>query len=154
MSAKVSGETVEQLRAQFHVAADEAFDAMFGGGGGQDLVTFDQRERQACEQTDRLARWLLEKHLLVDPAGAPPVEVACPLCGHPVGYESAEQAEQEVRELTSRRGKIEYQRAARRCRRCRTIFFPAGREVEAGDRGFQSGDGGQDRVCRGEPSVL
>jgi hypothetical protein len=117
-------------------------------------VSFDQREHQACEQPDRLARWLLEKHLLVDPARTPPVEVACPLCGHPVGYESAAQAEQEVRALTTRRGRIEYHRAGGRCRRCRTIFFPAGREVEAGDRRLQSGDGGQDRVCRGEPFVL
>ena len=138
--------SLEQLRARFQAEAGKAFDAMFGRDGqnpGAPGVTFDERERQACEQTDRLSRWLMENHVGLDPAGVPGVEASCPRCGHLVRYESSEQAEQEVRELMTRRGKIEYRRAAMRCRRCRTIFFPPGRAVEAGDRRLQSGLAGQ-----------
>lgn len=135
---------LEQKRAEFLAQAREAFDRMFGTDGQNGLVTFTEREERACEVTDVLARWLMAEHLTLDPTGGQSVEAACPLCGGPMRYESAGQAQREVRELKTRRGKIEYRRAAARCPRCRKIFFPPGRASEAGDRGLQPGAAGQD----------
>jgi uncharacterized protein with PIN domain len=98
---------------------------MFGADGQNGLVTFAQREDRACEVTDELARWLMAEHIALDPSGPSSVEAACPLCGGPMRYESAAQAQGEAREFQTRRGKIEYRRAAARCPRCRKIFFPA-----------------------------
>jgi uncharacterized protein with PIN domain len=114
-----------QLRARFAGKAMAAFDRMFGSDGQNGLVTFEQREQRACEVTDELARWLMAEHVGRDAAGGP-VEADCPICGGPVRYESAEQAQRELREFETRRGKIEYRRAACRCPRCRRIFFPPG----------------------------
>jgi hypothetical protein len=122
-----------EFRKEFIAKAEEAFEEMFGSDGQNGLVTFTQREDRACEATDRLARWLMEGHLALDGAGDPGVEVDCPLCGGPVRYDSAARAELEIREFQTRRGKIEYERAARRCPRCRRIFFPAGRASGGGD---------------------
>jgi len=119
-------EQLDQKRAEFVAQAGAAFDQMFGSDGQNGLVTFTQREERACQVTDELARWLLAEHLSLDPVGGESVEAGCPLCGGAMRYESAAQAEQEVRELMTRRGKIEYRRAAARCPRCRKIFFPAG----------------------------
>lgn len=135
---------LEQKRAGFMAQAGAAFDRMFGPEGQNGLVTFAQREERACQVSDELARWLMAEHLRLDPAGKASVEAACPLCGGPMRCESAAQARPEVRELMTRRGKIEYRRAAARCPRCRKIFFPAGRAFEAGDRRLQSGPAGQD----------
>ena len=71
-------------------------------------------------------RWLMEEHLALDSAADPGAQVDCPICGGPVRYDSPEQAELEIREFHTRRGKVEYERAARRCPRCRKIFFPVG----------------------------
>ena len=133
---------LEQKRAEFLAEARQAFDRMFGADGQNGLVTFSEREQRACEVSDALARWLMTEHVAVDPAGG--VEAACPLCGGPMRYESAAQGHQEVRELMTRRGKIQYRRAAARCRRCRKIFFPPGRTADAGDGRLQSGPAGQD----------
>ena len=120
----MSAESLDQKRAEFLSQAGEAFDRMFGSDGQNGLVTFDQREQRACEVTDALTRWLMAEHVAGDGA-AGPVEGDCPICGGPVQYELAEQAQREVREFQTRRGKIEYRRAASRCPRCRRIFFPA-----------------------------
>ena len=119
-------ESLDQKRAEFLALAGTAFERMFGSDGQNGLVTFAQREERACEVSDELARWLMAEHVGEDPAGEAGVERRCPICGGPVRYPSAEQARQEVRELLTRRGKIEYRRAAARCPRCRRIFFPAG----------------------------
>ena len=119
---------VEQLdsrREEFLSQAAEAFDRMFGKDGQNGLVTFAEREERACEVTDELSRWLMAEHIALDPAGGSSMEATCPICGGPVRYESPEQAERELREFQTRRGKIEYHRAAARCPRCRKIFFPA-----------------------------
>jgi hypothetical protein len=131
-------------RAEFVAQAQEAFDRMFGADGQNGLVTFTQREQRACAVSDALARWLMTEHVQVDPAGQASVETACPLCAGPMRYESAGQGQQEVRELMTRRGKVQYRRAAARCPRCRKIFFPAGREAGPGDRGLQPGAADQD----------
>jgi uncharacterized protein with PIN domain len=118
-------ERLKGRRAEFVSRAEQAFERMFGTDGQNGLVTFDQRERWACEVTDELARWLMAEHVGLDPAGAAGVQADCPICGGPVQYESVEQAELELREFQTRRGQIEYRRAACRCPRCRRIFFPA-----------------------------
>ena len=74
---------------------------------------------------DELARWLMAEHIALDPTGGASVEAVCPICGGPARYESAGQAQMELREFQTRRGKVEYRRAAARCPRCRKIFFPA-----------------------------
>jgi uncharacterized protein with PIN domain len=121
----MAAEPLDRKRAEFLSRAGQAFDRMFGADGQNGLVTFTQREERACEVTDELARWLMAEHIALDPSGPLSVEAACPLCGGPMRYESAAQAEAEVREFQTRRGKIEYRRAAARCPRCRKIFFPA-----------------------------
>jgi hypothetical protein len=135
---------LEQKRAEFMAQAAAAFERMFGADGQNGLVTFTEREARACQVTDELARWLLAEHLTLDPVGETSVAGDCPLCGGPMRYESAAQARQEVRELLTKRGKIEYRRAAARCPRCRKIFFPPGRTAADGDRGLQSGAADED----------
>ena len=119
-------EVLERKRAEFLSRAGEAFDRMFGSDGQNGLVTFSEREERACEVGDGLTRWLMAEHIALDPTGGTSVEAVCPICGGPARYESAEQAELELREFQTRRGKVEYRRAAARCPRCRKIFFPAG----------------------------
>jgi hypothetical protein len=92
---------------------------MFGSDGQNGLVTFTEREDRACETTDTLARWLMEEHLALDSVADPGAQVDCPICGGSVRYDSPEQAELERREFHTRRGKVEYERGARRCPRCR-----------------------------------
>ena len=120
-----AAEQLDRKRAEFLARAEQAFDRMFGADGQNELVTFAQREERACEVTDALARWLMAEHITLDPSGPASVEADCPICGGPVRYESAAQAELEVRQLQTRRGQIEYRRAAARCPQCRKIFFPA-----------------------------
>ena len=123
---------LDQKRVEFIARAGAAFDQMFGTDGQNGLVTFTEREGRACQVTDELARWLLAEHLTLDPVGGDSVAADCPLCGGPMRYESPAQARQEVRALMTRRGQIEYRRAAARCPRCRKIFFPPGRAAGRG----------------------
>jgi hypothetical protein len=125
-NAKQAEGRVAGKREEFLARAGQAFDRMFGSDGQNGLVTFAQREDRACEVGDELTRWLMAEHIALDPAGPKSVEVACPLCGGPARYESAEQAELELREFQTRRGKVQYRRAAARCPRCRKVFFPPG----------------------------
>ncbi len=138
MARKRSATELEHLRREFAARAEAAFEQMFGADGQNGLVTFTEREDRACEVTDALARWLLEEHLALDEAADPEVQVACPICAGPVRYDSPEQADLEVREFQTRRGKVEYERAARRCPRCRKVFFPPGRTAEGGHGRLQS----------------
>ena len=125
MKAKAAEAQVARKRAEFVSRAGEAFDRMFGADGQNGLVTFSEREDRACEVGDELTRWLMVEHLTLDPVGGASVEAACPICGGPARYESAAQARLELREFQTRRGKVQYRRAAARCPRCRKIFFPA-----------------------------
>jgi hypothetical protein len=126
MAAQLAAADLFRLREEFRDRADRAFNQMFGSDGQNGLVTFTEREDRACEATDALARWLMEEHLALDPAADPGVQVDCPICGRPVRYDSPEQAKLEAREFRTRRGKVEYERAARRCPHCRRFFFPVG----------------------------
>lgn len=122
--SRVTREEVLKRRREFQEEAGRAFDRMLGSDGHNGLVTFQEREDRACELGDGLTRRLLEEHLAADDAADPGVEVACPICGGPVRCDSPERVEMENRELRTRRGKVEYERAARRCDRCRRVFFP------------------------------
>jgi hypothetical protein len=122
----MTADVLDRKRAQFVALAEAAFHRMFGPDGQNDLVTFAEREERACEVTDELARWLMAEHVGQDPLGEAGVEQPCPICHGPVQEESDRSAPSAVRELMTRRGKIEYRRAAVRCPRCRTIFFPPG----------------------------
>jgi hypothetical protein len=119
--------TAEKLKARCREFAEEAgrtFDRMLSSDGQNGLVTFSEREERACELGDAWTRRLLEEHLAADDAADPGVEASCPLCGGSVFCEAPEKAEMEKRQVRTRRGKVEYDRAARRCKRCRRIFFP------------------------------
>jgi uncharacterized protein with PIN domain len=119
-------EVLDRKRAEFVALAETAFERMFGPDGQNGLLTFAEREQRACEVTDELARWLMAAHVAQDSVGKVGVGHVCPICQGPVQEESDRPAEPEVRELMTRRGKIEYRRGAVRCPRCRRLFFPPG----------------------------
>src|SRR4051812_45517823 len=122
--SRISSQELQRLRREFQERAGQAFDQMLGSDGLNGLVTFEQREERACALGDGLTRRLLEEHLQADDLADPGVEVNCPICNRPVRCASPETAEMEGRELRTRRGKVEYERAARRCTHCRRVFFP------------------------------
>lgn len=122
--SRICSQELRQRRREFQEQAGQAFDQMLGSDGLNGLVTFEQREERACALGDGLTRRLLEEHLQADELADPGVEVNCPICNRPVHYDSPEKAEMEGRELRMRRGKVEYERAARRCKHCRRVFFP------------------------------
>ena len=122
--SRIISEELRKRRCEFQGQAGQAFDQMLGSDGQNGLVTFAEREERACELGDGLTRRLLEEHLSADAAVDPGGEVAGPICGRPVPCESPETVEMENRELLTRRGKGEYERAARRCKPCRRIFSP------------------------------
>jgi uncharacterized protein with PIN domain len=126
MSSKHSPKQFDQLRKEFHQEADKTLDQMFGQDGQNGLVTFNEREDRACQEGDRLTRWLLEEHLAGDASADPDEQVDCPLCGRPVSSASPKEVELEERKIKTRRGEINFERAARRCAHCRRIFFPTG----------------------------
>jgi hypothetical protein len=123
---RITDKELSARRREFLEEAGQAFDRMLGSDGQNGLVTFAEREERACDLGDALTRRLLQEHLEADDAADPGIEVACPICGGPVHCPEPEKAEMQNREVLTRRGKLEYERAARRCNRCRRIFFPAG----------------------------
>jgi rRNA maturation protein Nop10 len=124
--ARITAEELKKRREEFQEEAGAAFDRMLGSDGQNGLVTFAEREERACELGDGLTRRLLEEHLSADEAAEAGMEVACPICGGAVVCEAPEEVELENRQVRTRRGTVEYERAARRCSRCRRVFFPRG----------------------------
>ena len=124
--SRLKSEELKARRRDFMDEAGRAYDQMLGSDGQNGLVTFAEREDKACELGDALTRRLLEEHLEADDAADPGAEVVCPLCGGPVCCDDPQKAQMENRQVLTRRGKVEYERAARRCNRCRRIFFPRG----------------------------
>jgi hypothetical protein len=124
--AGITAKELNKRREEFQEEAGRLFDQMLGVDGQNGLVSFEEREERACELGDQVTRRLLEEHLAADEAGDPGAEVNCPLCGRPVVCQAPEKVEMQGREVRTRRGKVDYERAARRCRHCRRIFFPAG----------------------------
>jgi hypothetical protein len=123
---RITAHELKTRRQEFLEEAGQAFDQMLGSDGQNGLVTFQEREERACELGDALTRRLLEDHLAADDWADPGVEVACPICGQPVLCPSPEKAELQRRQMRTRRGVVEYERAARRCKHCRRVFFPRG----------------------------
>jgi len=112
-SASVTG----QKRAVFIGKAAAAWDRMFGSDGQNGLVTFEQRERRACELTDELARLLLDEHIASDPAAAAQ-DGPCPMCGGPTQYQGSE-----PRQVQTLRGQVQFPRTKVWCSKCRRVFF-------------------------------
>jgi hypothetical protein len=123
---RITAQELRTRRREFLEEAGRAFDQMLGSDGQNGLVTFEEREDRACELGDALTGRLLEEHLAADDLADPGVEVACPICAQAVSCESPEKAELQRRQVRTRRGAVEYERAARRCQRCRRVFFPRG----------------------------
>ena len=124
--AGITAKELNKRREEFQEEAGRLFDQMLGVDGQNGLVSFKEREERACELGDQVTRRLLEEHLAADDVADPGVEVACPICAEVVCCESPEQAELQRRQVRTRRGMVEYERAARRCQRCRRVFFPRG----------------------------
>jgi hypothetical protein len=124
--SRITREELRRRRAAFMEEAGRSFDQMFGDDGQNGLVTFEEREDRACDLGDALTRRLLADHLAADESAHPGAQVACPLCGKTVHCDSPDEAELEERQVQTRRGSVDLARAARRCSRCRRIFFPAG----------------------------
>ena len=119
--------TAKELRARrqdFLEEAAKAFDQMLGPDGQNGLVTFEEREDRACDLGDALTRRLLEEHLAADGAIDPDEQVLCPICGGPVVCQSPEEVELQPRRVQTRRGPVDFERAARQCESCRRVFFP------------------------------
>lgn len=119
---RITADQLKQRRQEFLEQAGKAFDGMLGSDGQNGLVTFAEREDRACELGDALTRRLLEEHLEADESTEPGGVEDCPICGRPVACDATEKIE--TRRVKTRRGEIDYQRAARRCKHCRRIFFP------------------------------
>lgn len=134
MSESLSA-ALAQKRAGFARKALAAFDRMFGSDGQNGLVTFDERERRACEVTDELARLLLDEHVALDP-GSQATDGPCPKCGQPTRYESSE-----PREIQTLRGKVRFSRTKVWCPACRRKFFSR-RTTKPSDGRLQPGVGG------------
>jgi hypothetical protein len=124
--SRITPQELRRRRQEFQEEAGKAFDQMLGSDGQNGLVTFQEREERACEVGDSLTRRLLEEHLAADEFCDPGALVDCPLCGRPVPCDDPQKVELESRSLLTRRGRAEFERAARRCTHCRRIFFPPG----------------------------
>ena len=122
----INSEALRKRRREFQEEAGRAFDQMLGSDGQNGLVTFAERENRACELGDALTRRLLEEHLSADELADPGHEVNCPICGQPVPCASPEKVELEKRRVETKRGPVDYERAARQCKPCRRVFFPRG----------------------------
>ena len=124
--SRITSEELRKRRREFQQEAGRAFDQMLGSDGQNGLVTFAEREDRACDLGDGLTRRLLEEHLAADDTADPGAEVDCPICGKPVPCQAPEEIKKEERPVQTRRGKVQFERAARRCKPCRRIFFPTG----------------------------
>ena len=124
--SRITPQELSRRRQEFQEEAGRAFDQMLGSDGQNGLVTFAEREQRACEVGDALTRLLLEEHLDADEFNDPGAQVDCPLCGGPVACDHPEKVALESRRVLTKRGRVAYERAARRCPRCRRIFFPHG----------------------------
>lgn len=122
--ARITAQELKARRQEFLEEAGKAFDRMLGSDGQNGLVTFEEREERACELGDAMSLRLLEEHLAADEMGDPDEEVDCPFCGRPVPCETPQEAELQKRQVQTRRGPAEFERAGRYCKPCRRVFFP------------------------------
>jgi hypothetical protein len=133
---RINAEELKARRQEFLDEAGRSFDNMLGTDGRNGLVTFEEREDRACELGDALTCRLLEEHLAADEAADPGGEASCPCCDKVVRCPSPEKEELQQRQIRTKRGVVEYERAARLCKTCRRVFFPRGRSFKAEQRGL------------------
>lgn len=119
-----------RFRGEFLEMAGETFDAMFDDGQQEQLITMTQREDRVLQKGAELQTWLLARHLAADPMAKPDESevVACPKCGR-AGVPDNRDTKPAPRRVRTRAGPQEVRRLKYRCRRCRTVFFPSGREA-------------------------
>jgi hypothetical protein len=126
--------TSKTRRERWMQRAEAAYRRMFEGKSEEELVTLTQREDMAVLIGKELAAFLLEEHVAMDPA-AQPVEAStacCPKCGQP-GSPAVQEEELHTRAVSTRVGRIGVRRQRWECRKCRIVFFSAGREAGPGD---------------------
>ena len=126
----VSSAELAALRREFTGLAGGAFDAMFDPDQQEQLITMTQREDRVLAKGAELQSWLLARHLARDPWGQPkPSEIVpCQKCGRD-GVPDGRDTDPVPRRITTRAGPHELRRRKYRCRKCRTVFFPRGREA-------------------------
>jgi len=115
--------------------AEAAYRRMFEGKSEEELVTLTQRENMAVLIGKELAAFLLEEHVAMDSAAQPgeASSTCCPKCGQPGTPAVQEDQELSERTVTTRVGPIRMRRQRWECRKCRIVFFPAGRKAGLGD---------------------
>ena len=114
-----------KLEVEFINKAKAGFERMFGDGKLDELRTFVQKDRQACEVADELWQWMVEKHLAKDEqAGEVDAKRLCPHCGG-IGR-SRDKGKKGARDLIGERGAVSFERESYYCGRCRKVFFPSG----------------------------
>lgn len=120
----------KRLRRAFMEKAGRAFDAMFDDDQQEQLITMTQREDRVLEKGAELQQWLLARHLAADPTAKPgkAEAVVCPKC-EGAGVRDKRDTSSVPRRVTTRAGPQELKRLKYRCPKCRTVFFPPGREA-------------------------
>lgn len=93
--------------------------------------TFSELEEEACEEGDRLSRWLLERKLAGEAAVGQPGAQPCPHCGKLCEPRSDDA---EPRQVESRRGTVSISRHSFECSSCRRVFFPSGPSAGPAER--------------------
>jgi hypothetical protein len=133
MLRRITNEEREALRQEFERKTRKAFDQMFDPDRQADMVTFTERETRAMDLGNRLSRWLVQQHLGNDEKAVRTEgeKMCCPECGKPTNSSDSEGA-LERREIQSRAGPVEFERAKSLCRRCRRRFFPSGSGTPVG----------------------
>jgi uncharacterized protein with PIN domain len=120
----------QRFRRAFMEKAGRAFDAMFDDDRQEQLITMTQREDRVLEKGAEIQEWLLARHLAADPAAKPgrAEAVVCPKC-EGAGVRDRSDTKPVPRRVTTRAGPQELRRRKYRCPKCRTVFFPHGREA-------------------------
>lgn len=140
MKKTLSTEEIAGLEGKFVEKAKEGFKKMFGEDGYNGLVTFRQKEDRACEITDELWEWLMEKHVETDEqTDIQEWRCQCPKCGARGKSRKEKEGEMlEDREIMGKRGQVECKREGYYCDRCRISFFPSGQTNGTRDGRIQS----------------
>lgn len=121
----------QKLRRRFTAMAGDVFDAMFDEDQQEQLITLTQREDRVLEKGAELQAWLLSRHLSKDPLARPARSqgVKCPKCGR-AGVPDKTDTKPAPRRVRTRAGPQELKRLKYRCPKCRSVFFPHGREAQ------------------------
>lgn len=138
MSRKLSTEEKAALKAELFKKVEDGFERMFGDGKLDELVTFVQKDNQACEIVDELWQWMMEKHIEKDNETVEgEAKRRCPWCG---GIGKSREEAKEHRDLIGQRGSVGFEREGYYCARCRKVFFPSGQKDGNRHRGLQPQD--------------